>query len=173
MVAWCRPDRGALVAASVTAAVFAADALTKALVLRDLAVGEVIEVVPGWLVLTHVRNTGVAYGLLADQAWLTLPLQTAAAALAPVLLWRSGLWQVQPLVAGVASGLILGGALGNLVERLRAGSVTDFIQVVPVPLFQVFNLADAAICTGVVVLFALSRWPAPQPTAPAQQPAER
>jgi signal peptidase II len=142
--------------AGVTATlVFVADALTKRAVLGTLAVGEAYEVVPGWLVLTHVRNTGTAYGLLSEHGWLVLPLSLAAAVVVPLVLWRGGFWRARPLLGGISAGLIVGGALGNLIERLQVGSVTDFVQVPPIVLFQVFNVADASICVGAALVLLL------------------
>lgn len=143
-------------AAAVALAVFAADAVTKTMAATTLALGEAYDVVPGWLVFTHVRNTGAAYGLLAGHGWLLLPVSIAVAVIVPIVVWRAGLWQAQPIVGGVAAGLILGGALGNLVERAQRGAVTDFITVPYIPLFQVFNISDAAICVGAALLLFLS-----------------
>ena len=148
--------RFAVVVLATVVVVFVADALAKTAIVAALAPGEAREIVPGWLVIAHVRNTGVAYGLLSGQGWLLVPISLAATIVVPWVLWRAGFWRAQPVVAGLAGGLILGGALGNLVERLQYGSVTDFIQVPPIPLFQVFNLADASICVGAALLLLLS-----------------
>src|ERR687885_2412787 len=101
---------------AVALAVFAADVLTKTIAATSLGLGDVYEVIPGWLVFTHVRNTGAAYGLLAGHGWLLLPVSIVVAVVVPIVVWRAGLWQTQPIVGGLAAGLILGGALGNLVE---------------------------------------------------------
>lgn len=143
------------VAAAVALLVFVADALTKTAVVRGLALGEVREIVPGWLVFTYVRNTGTAYGLLADQGWLVLPLSLLAALVVPLVLWRAGFWRARPALGGLSAGLIIGGALGNLLERLQHGAVTDFLQVPYIPLFQVFNVADASICVGAALVLLL------------------
>ncbi len=153
------------VAALATVAVLVADALSKQAVTAALADGSVREIVPGWLVLTYVRNTGTAYGLLAGQGWLVLPLSLAAAVIVPLVLWRGGFWRGHPLLGGLSAGLILGGAFGNLVERIQTGAVTDFINVPPIPLFQVFNLADASICVGAVLLLLLSSTDRGEPRA--------
>ena len=147
------------IATATAIVVFVADVLSKAAVIAALAPGDVREVVPGWLVLTHVRNPGIAYGLLAGLGWLLIPLSLAVAIAVPIVFWRAGLWRARPVLAGLAAGLIVGGALGNLVERIQSGSVTDFIQVVPIPLFQVFNVSDASICVGAALLLLLSSLP--------------
>jgi signal peptidase II len=157
------------VAGATAATVFIADALTKRAVVEALAVGEAREIVPGWFVLTHVRNTGTAYGLLADHGWLVLPLSIAAAIVVPLVLWRGGFWRGRPVLGGLSAGLILGGALGNLVDRIQNGAVTDFAHVPYIPLFQVFNVADASICVGAVVVLALGFFDRQEAAEPAPQ----
>jgi len=158
--------RFVVLAAAIAFAVFAADGLTKTMAASALALGDTYDVVPGWLVFTHVRNTGAAYGLLAGYGWLLLPVSVAVAIFVPIVVWRAGLWQAQPVVGGLAAGLIFGGALGNLVERAQSGSVTDFIQVPHIALFQVFNVSDAAICVGAALLLLLSTTRSSSATAP-------
>jgi signal peptidase II len=162
-----RVVRFALVAGVATVAVFIADALAKQAVTAALAGGDVVEIVPGWLVFTYVRNTGTAYGLLAGQGWLVLPLSIAAAIIVPLVLWRGGFWRGHPLLGGLSAGLILGGALGNLVERILSGAVTDFVNVPHIPLFQVFNVADASICVGAALLLLLGSTERTSDPAPA------
>ena len=153
--------------------VFVADALTKRAAVDALAQGEAREIVPGWLVLTHVRNTGTAYGMLADHGWLVLPLSLIAAVVVPLVLWRGGFWRERPLLGGLSAGLILGGALGNLLERIQSGAVTDFLQVPNIVLFQVFNVADASICVGAAVVLVLGFLDRSEATADAPAEGER
>lgn len=124
--------------------VFVADRLTKLAVRRALAVGESRPVIPGVLHLTHVQNPGAAFGLLPGQTTVLLlvaALTVAALALA-LRAWR------EPL-ARAGSALVLGGAAGNLADRLRTGTVTDFIDL---RVWPVFNLADVAIVAGTGLL---------------------
>ena len=129
-------------------------------------------VVPGLLSLTPVENRGIAYGLLAGLP----PAATIAIALTvlAVVLYNRDAW-----LAGAAGqwgfGLILGGALSNIVERLRAGYVFDYLDIHVLP---VFNLADTAIVVGAALLvFALSAGGAQQPrtagTPPGGGPVDR
>src|SRR3954470_16790747 len=111
----------------VALGVFAADVVTKSMASASLGFGDSYDVIPGWLVFTYVRNSGAAYGLLAGHGWLLLPVSIVVAVVVPIVVWRAGLWQTQPIVGGLAAGLILGGALGNLIERAQSGAVTDFI----------------------------------------------
>ncbi len=105
----------------------------------------------GQLTIVHVQNTGSAFGLFTDQAFL---LSIAAAAgLVVVLLFFRYLKQLG-LAGGIALSLIFAGALGNLIDRLRLGHVTDFIYVRLWDSFYwpAFNVADSAITTGAILL---------------------
>ena len=136
--------RSTLRALAVIAAVIALDQLVKAIVNGALARGERVELFPG-LALVNVRNRGVAFGMFADGGALVVVL--AAAALMGLLaffLTHRG----RPLV-WLPVGLLLGGAAGNLIDRGRQGAVTDFIDPV---LWPAFNVADVAITCGVLAL---------------------
>jgi signal peptidase II len=126
--------------------VVAADQAAKALVEDRLVPGETVDVL-GPVSLTLAHNQGVAFGLASGSDAPLIVFAVAALAFVAYLLSRDplrpGLW--------VAAGLVAGGALGNLADRLRAGAVTDFVEVGAWP---PFNLADAAIVVG-VALFAV------------------
>jgi signal peptidase II len=130
----------------VAGAVFALDQVTKALIRDWLAVGESWPS-DGWLVkITHVTNTGAAFGILQDQGvFLTI---TAVIAIGAIVFY----YLYPPLEHGllrVAMGLLLGGAAGNLVDRVRFGHVTDFIDF---PRYPEFNVADSSIVIGLIVI---------------------
>src|SRR4051794_12538039 len=131
--------------AAVTAGVVALDQATKALVRAGLERGEREAVLPG-LELVHTRNTGVAFGALAGGgAVVTVVIGVALVALLAYFSTHIR----RPLV-WLPTGMLLGGALGNVIDRVRDGAVTDFIQI---PLgFPAFNLADTSITLGVLVL---------------------
>jgi signal peptidase II len=135
--------------------VVALDQLTKALVRSRLPVHESVTVVPGLVDLTHVRNTGAAFGILnaADFPFKTVVIAViATAALVGVALYAAGLARHQ-LAARIGLALIIGGAIGNLVDRVTVGSVVDFIDVYWRSYhFWAFNVADSAITIGVVVM---------------------
>ena len=138
--AWC-------LAGALAALVLAADQIAKAVIEAQLVPGQDVDVL-GPLGLTLSHNTGVAFGL-AGGAGAPLVVVTLVALAVVVYLFarnptRPGMW--------VAAGLLLGGAIGNLVDRVRADAVTDFIDLPPWP---PFNLADMAITAGVVVLVLL------------------
>lgn len=124
----------------------------KAAVVRDVPAGATIPVIPGVLSLTHVQNTGVAFGLLTGIS----PFVTALAALTLLfyLFYNRGRWLASRAVsAGIA--LMAGGAGGNLLDRARLGFVVDYLDL---HVWPVFNLADVAIVVGAGVLaLTLSR----------------
>jgi signal peptidase II len=130
----------------VAAIVFAFDQLTKEIIRDGLAIGESWPS-DGWLIkITHVTNTGAAFGILQDQGlFLTI---TAVIAIGAIVFY----YLYPPLEHGVlriAMGLLLGGAAGNLIDRLRLGHVTDFIDF---PRYPEFNVADSSIVIGLVVI---------------------
>jgi signal peptidase II len=135
-------------AAIVAAVVIAADQLTKALVRGSLAPGDQRRLIPGVLALVHTTNTGVAFSAFSGNAAVVTLLALVVLA---ALLGFFARYSHQPLL-WLAVGLIAGGALGNLIDRLRSGAVTDFIKL---PDWPAFNLADSAITIGVVALVLL------------------
>ena len=129
---------------ALTGAVVALDQLTKQVVVARIERGEPVDVIFGFE-LANVRNKGVAFGLLAGGKVPVLLLTLAAVGVLVVYfgmhLSRPGLW--------VAVGLVSGGALGNLADRVRSGSVIDFLDP---PVWPAFNVADIAIVAGVALL---------------------
>jgi signal peptidase II len=135
--------------------VVALDQLTKALVRRGLPVHESVTIVPGFLDFTHVRNTGAAFGILnaVDFPYKTAVIAfIATAALIGVAVYAAGLAH-QQMLARIGLALIIGGAAGNLIDRLAVGSVVDFVDVYwRAHHFWAFNVADSAITIGVIVM---------------------
>jgi signal peptidase II len=133
----------------LAALVVVLDWLTKRWAIAVLAPREPIALLGDFLRLTFTRNTGVAFGLLAD---LRLPLGWVSVLALVFVLWlalRSG---TRDRVRATALGLILGGAVGNLIDRVRWGSVVDFVDLGIGSLrWPVFNLADSAITVGVLL----------------------
>ena len=129
------------------------DQLTKSLVLRTLRFGERVRVIDGFFDLTLVYNEGAAFSFLASaggwQRWLFTGIGVAAAVFIAFLLWRHG---AQRLFA-LALTLILGGAVGNVIDRLVHGKVVDFLLAYWNGFYwPAFNLADSAITVGAVLL---------------------
>ncbi len=133
--------------------VVAADQLSKVWIRSNLATGESLPET-GLFRLTHVHNTGGVFGLFPDQSF---PL-TVVALIGVVVLLLVALFIYRRFpfldnrLGKLALGLILGGTLGNLIDRLRLGYVTDFIDI---GVWPVFNIADSAITIGVII-FAYS-----------------
>lgn len=135
-----RPDRAILTAIAVVIV----DQWTKWLAFKQLAPGDSVNVFPG-VNLGHTENEGIAFGVFAGRPWIVFSLMAIALA---TLVWfyvrhrnRPGLW--------LATGLLLGGAIGNAIDRISLGYVRDFIEL---PHFPSFNVADVAITFGVIVL---------------------
>jgi signal peptidase II len=130
--------------------VVALDQISKLWVSSHLELYETIPLV-GCLSLTHVRNTGSAFGLFANQAFLLTLV--AIVGLVVILLFYRYLSRFN-ILGILALGLIFGGALGNLTDRLRFGYVTDFVDVRLWGDFHwpTFNVADSAITVGSIVL---------------------
>ncbi len=129
----------------------AADQFSKLWIRSDLLVGQSLFEV-GFFRITHVHNTGAAFGLFQGHSF-TLTI-VASAGIAVILLCALFLYRRFPILDSMPSrlalGLILGGTIGNLIDRLRFGYVTDFIDI---GIWPTFNLADSAITVG-AILFA-------------------
>ena len=135
----------------VMAVVLILDRISKHLVVTGIAVGDVHKFLPA-INLVHVRNSGVAFGFFSGGGALVLILTLLAlAALVAFFLLRPR----RPLL-WLPTGLIVGGAVGNLIDRVSSGSVTDFIKL---PLWPAFNVADTAITIGVFALLYVLEGP--------------
>ena len=131
------------------------DRWTKRLVAARIPMFTHIQIIPGFFRLTHTENTGAAFSLFADSPshWKTgllIGFSVIAMVIVSVLLWK----QRRALtITGIALSLILGGAVGNLWDRVASGRVVDFLLVyVKQYQWPVFNLADSAIVVGAALL---------------------
>ena len=140
--------------------VLTADQITKHLVATQLAEGQSWDLAP-WLApvfsITHVTNTGVAFGMLQGLGSL-FAIAHVVAAVAIILYSRrlpAGQWALR-----LALGFALGGSIGNLIDRVLQGYVVDFIDVNFWPLqdFPVWNIADNSIVVGVALMLVLLMW---------------
>lgn len=142
--------------APVAAVVAAADQGTKMLVLRSFEPGDRLPVIPGFFDLTLTFNPGAAFGFLANVShdglrYFLLGVATLLAL--SVVLYFLVYDYAHDAVAQGALALILGGAVGNIIDRVTIGSVVDFLDVyVSTYHWPVFNVADSAICIGVGIL---------------------
>ena len=124
-----------------------ADQLTKAIVSAQLPIGDTAVSI-GPFSIHHVQNTGIAFGLFADSTSAVIAL--TALAVGAMLVFFARTAQRHPLVP-IALGLVMGGSVANLLDRVRLGHVTDFLDFAYWP---AFNLADTFIVVGVALLFA-------------------
>ena len=161
----------------IAASVLALDQLTKWLIKTHVTAWDTLTVIPRFFNIVHAENPGVAFGLLADApgAWRDTILIGLSAA---VLLFISTIL-LRPVQSGVARNwlvrtglaLVLGGALGNLFDRIVNGTVTDFVEVYAgTHYFPAFNVADSAITVGAGLLLLdmwLGRERKRSPTVPA------
>jgi signal peptidase II len=138
----------------LAAVVVMLDQLTKVLVVRAFALGERLAVIPGWFDLILVYNKGAAFSFLAWadgwQRWLFIGIGFAAIIFILYLLIAHG----SQRLFGFALALILGGAIGNVIDRIIHGQVVDFLLVhwQDTWYFPAFNVADAALTVGAVLL---------------------
>lgn len=131
------------------------DVLSKWLISSRLALGESVPVIPGFFQITHVLNPGAAFGLLPHQRELFIAVSLGAVG---AILYYSGRPEGRQGLLPYALGLMLGGATGNLIDRVRMGRVVDFLDFYWREWhYPVFNLADVSIVLG-VALFMLHQW---------------
>jgi signal peptidase II len=148
-------------AAGVMVAVIALDQAVKAIIRSAIAPGETEELLP-FLKLVNVRNTGVAFSMFSGGGTLLVVF----ALIATIALLAFFFAHAERPLAWLPTGLLLGGALGNLIDRLRDGAVTDFVKFTAWP---AFNVADIAITFGVLTLLYVLEGP---PRAAERRAAE-
>ncbi|MBU6424592.1 MAG: signal peptidase II [Chloroflexi bacterium] len=130
---------------------FALDRVTKSWVVANIPLGQAREVADGWARIANVRNTGAAFGLLPERTSL-LSLLSVVAVLVILYYYRGLAARSAPIA--ITLGMQLGGATGNLVDRVGQGYVTDFVDV-GIPggwRFWAFNVADSSIVVGIIIV---------------------
>ena len=144
----------------IAATVVILDQLSKALLVSMLGPGERIEVICDLVRFIHAQNSGALFGLFRDQALLFAIVSIGVVAL---IVWYHGSSGRNTLLS-VALGLLLGGALGNMIDRFRLGYVTDWVDIGLGDLrFYTFNVADSAISLAIFLLLVLAVWPSREP----------
>lgn len=142
---------------TIAAGIILLDRWTKWLVAHKIALFDSVTVVPGFFKITHLRNKGAAFSILANapDAWRTALLVVFSLVALVVVLVMLVKTSQRLSLQGVALSLILGGAIGNLWDRILHGWVTDFLLVYYKQWeWPSFNVADSAICVGAVLLIA-------------------
>lgn len=127
------------------------DQITKLIAIACLDVGESVQFIPGIINFTHIKNDGAAFGMLDNARWVFLIISAAAIIGLPFLLYK---YRKVHFLFGFSLSLIIGGAIGNMIDRLFApnGFVTDFIELAFMD-FAIFNVADIFVCVGAFLMF--------------------
>jgi signal peptidase II len=145
-----------IIIACISAAIIALDQYTKYLICAMLGLYGRIEIIPGFLDIIHIRNSGVAFGFLKSfgNQYKTLSLVGVAAVAVFLLGFLISQVRREQKLQAFSLSLILGGAIGNLIDRFRIGEVVDFIDAQWQGMYHwpAFNVADMAISTGIVLL---------------------
>jgi signal peptidase II len=142
--------------AGIAVAAVVADQVTKHVVAASLRLGEAVHVV-GPFAIRHVQNSGIAFGLFSNATPVVIVVTTIAIAWMLAYFARSG---ARHPVLPIALGLVIGGSVSNLADRVRLGFVTDFIDF---RYWPAFNLADSFIVIGVGILLAALVWAEREP----------
>jgi len=157
-----RPRPAWFLFGGLAAIVLVLDQLTKAWIVGNVAPGQVVDVVGSWVRLIFSRNDGALFGLFGSSATL---FAIGSVAVLVLIVWyhaRSS----RSLLLSIALGLLLGGALGNLIDRFRLGYVVDFVDMgIGTLRFFTFNVGDSAISTAILLLLILALRPTPKPAA--------
>ncbi len=133
----------------ITALTVGLDQISKLLSIALLKGADDVQIIPGFLRFTYVENKGAAFGMLSEHRWVFMSLSCVAlAAIAVYAFWK----KPPSFTERFSLGLILGGGIGNMIDRVRFGYVVDFIDFQFID-FYVFNIADAAVCIGCAILF--------------------
>lgn len=142
---------------AIAAIIFVLDRWTKWLVAQKIALFDATTVIPGFFKITHLRNRGAAFSLFANapDAWRIAMLVVFSTVALIVVIYLLAKSSTHLSLQGAALSLVLGGAVGNLWDRVVHGWVTDFLLVYYKRWeWPAFNVADSAICVGAVLLIA-------------------
>ncbi len=145
--------RNLIILISVTLGAVGLDRLTKDLCMKNMELGESIEVLPGVFNLTYIHNRGAAFGSFADSRWVFM---IASVVMLAVILVYVLLNRNMPALQTLCLAMILGGGVGNMIDRLALGYVIDFADVKFIPGWKwIFNVADSFVCVGALLLVVL------------------
>ncbi len=135
----------------IIAAAVLLDQATKLIAASLLDVGECVAAIPYLFNFHHIKNTGAAWGMFSENRWVFLVISFVAIIALPIFLYK---YRKAPFLFGFSLSLIIGGAVGNMIDRLFApeGGVTDFIEFAFMD-FPIFNVADIFVCVGAALIF--------------------
>lgn len=135
----------------IAALILLIDQITKWLIVKNMEIGENIAVIENFFYITSHRNRGAAWGILQGQMWF---FYIITAVVIVGLIYYIQKHTKENKVMGIALGFMLGGAVGNFIDRLFRKEVVDFINTYIFSYdFPIFNIADSALCIGVGLLF--------------------
>lgn len=120
------------------------DQVSKYLVLKNIPMYENVPVLDGVFHFTYVENKGAAFGMLSDARWVFMVISVVAIAAFIIYLIK---WKPENMLLKVSLSMIIGGGIGNMIDRVMRGSVVDFIEVEFMQ-FAIFNVADIFVCVG-------------------------
>lgn len=131
----------------IMVAVILVDQLTKQLVVHFLDLGESVDVVPGVFRFTYIQNRGAAFGMLDEHRWIFMIISTVAIVALLIYLLK---FAPQNNLFKIALALIIGGGIGNMIDRVFLGYVVDFLDFCAFPSLWkwIFNIADTSVCVG-------------------------
>ncbi len=122
----------------------AADQITKYLVVQNIGMYETVDVLPNVFHFTYIENKGAAFGMLSEHRWVFLVISTVAIVVFVFYLIK---YKPKDVLLRTALSMVIGGGIGNMIDRCFRGSVVDFIEVDFID-FYVFNVADMFVCIG-------------------------
>jgi signal peptidase II len=134
--------------------ILAADQISKYAILSRLSLYETIPVIPDFFHLTYIMNSGASFGMLPEKTGLFILLTGGVILL---ICWAAFFWKGMDRAARILLGLVTGGALGNLTDRIRFGAVVDFLDFRGIWPY-VFNVADMAVVCGGILLVVTYAW---------------
>ncbi len=154
---WRGPSLGRwILFAAIAIGVVVLDQLAKSWIVANLDIGESVALVGDLVRIIHWRNSGILFGMLPQSAGAFAIVSLVVLGVIVFYHAKAG----RGLVVTIALGLLLGGAIGNLIDRLQYGSVVDFVDMgIGSWRFYTYNLADAAISTAIVLLIAMAIFP--------------
>ncbi len=133
----------------IAALVVFLDQITKLLVVQNISEGASVEGIRGVFRLTYIENKGAAFGILSEHRWVFMILSVIAIVAILFYLWRE---KTRSILVCLSLGMILGGGIGNMIDRVVRGSVIDFVDVELIHFPYIFNVADAFVCVGCALL---------------------
>lgn len=125
------------------------DQITKLLVIGNMALYESVPVIPHVFSFTYIHNYGAAWGIFSEHRWIFIAITGIAIIVLPIFLYR---YRKLHFLFGLSLSLIIGGAIGNMIDRLFRGFVIDFLEFTFID-FPVFNIADICVTVGTVLMF--------------------